>query len=194
MNIRNVVDLFNRLLNKLGILGDGPQGEKLGWSIKVVDDSEEIAEGVPGCCSFKTKTIYMRLSALNGGLCRGIAYTPTEVVCHEIAHILRGGPEHDSVFDSHMELVELLAADIDKELRDGITDLEPEKFTALAHASIKKVVTAWTAEQYSAAVWNPKSGLVLHQLVSDAIHAGALQESDLPGHRITPPCPKRAEN
>jgi len=60
--------------------------------------------------------------------------------------------------------------------------------------TIKHGLTLMTSEQYAAIIWEPNTGLELSQLVRDAIASGEITEKDIPGGRITPPCPKRAEN
>jgi hypothetical protein len=61
-------------------------------------------------------------------------------------------------------------------------------------AELKHVLGEMNSVSYADAIWASHTGLVLHQAVYDAVYAGALKESEVPGQRITPPCPKKTEN
>ena len=181
----NIVDTGNLLLRTLGLSSLGPQGEKLGWSISVVDAVPDEDSDLPGACCYKNSTIYLKREALNGGEFQGKPFSALELITHEISHIVPGN-KHDENFDAELLRVRSV-------LSDHISKLEPEDFKTRGHAAISKMLSGWTADQYRDAIWTPISGLKLSQLVRDAIASGALKESDIPGGRITPNCPKRSE-
>jgi hypothetical protein len=198
----DTLSLGNRLLVELGLSSTGPQGEPLsGWSISVVDDSPHFEENSPGCARFKTSTIYLRRSALNGGEQRGVKYCGEEVAVHEVAHALTGSPDHDAIFDAALRTVELAshviryspasvelaadggnAEDPEQMLRERLQALPQENFKVLTHASLRKVLAKMDADQYSEIIWSP-SGLHFRALLD----AAGITDADVPGGRLTPP-------
>jgi hypothetical protein len=181
-----------------------------GWHIVTVDDSPELAPTSPACCCYRLKQIILRRSALLSGEYCGKRFTSSDLIEHEVAHILRGGPEHDADFDAALSIVELMSADVTEELRyspmevenasedggaisdpqqllrEAIGKLEPEHFQSLTHGALRKVIGNMDADQYAAAVWAPKTGLHFREL----LNAAGLKDEDCPGGRLTPPRPK----
>jgi len=164
----------NRLLRKLGLQFRGPQGERVGWKIEVVDDSPELSKDSPGCACFRNSTIYLRRSAINGGEYRGKHFSGPELVQHEVAHALTGSPEHDKIFDEALLTVE--AEDPEQVLRDAIGDMTAADFKT-------RIVQKMTPEQFHAAVWARGTGLIFKHLLA----AAGLTDADVPGGRLCPP-------